>query len=46
LVLRIAGFTLVYMRADGTAPADLTVSQLTQGLPHAWAAQERMLGLG
>ncbi len=32
--------------ADGTAPADLTVSRLTQILPHAWAAQEQMLGLG
>ena len=32
--------------ADGTAPAGLTVSSLTQALPHAWIAQEQMLGLG
>ena len=31
--------------ADGTVPAGLTVSNLTQALPHAWAAQEHMLGL-
>jgi DNA invertase Pin-like site-specific DNA recombinase len=31
--------------ADGSAAAGLTVSRLTQALPHAWAAQERMLGL-
>ena len=31
--------------ADGTAPAGLTVSNLTQALPHAWTAQEQMLGL-
>jgi len=31
--------------ADGTAPSGLTVSNLTQALPHAWAAQEHMLGL-
>ncbi len=30
---------------DGTAPADLTVTSLTQALPHSWAAQEQMLGL-
>lgn len=27
--------------ADGTAPANLTVSSLTAALPHDWAAQER-----
>jgi site-specific DNA recombinase len=32
--------------ADGTAPAGLTVSRLTQALSHAWTAQEQMLGLG
>lgn len=32
--------------ADGAAPSGLTVSRLTQALPHAWAVQERMLGLG
>ena len=31
--------------ADGTGPAGLTVSSLTQALPHAWTAQEQMLGL-
>ena len=31
--------------ADGTAPAGLTVSGLTQALPHAWTAQEQKLGL-
>jgi hypothetical protein len=31
--------------ADGTVPAGLTVSNLTQALPHAWTAQEQMLGL-
>jgi len=31
--------------ADGTAPTGLTVSNLTQALPHAWPAQETMLGL-
>ena len=32
--------------ADGTAPSGLTVSSLTPALPHDWAAQERMVGLG
>ncbi len=31
--------------ADGTAPAGLTVSNLTQALPHAWTAQEQMFGV-
>jgi site-specific DNA recombinase len=31
--------------ADGTAPSGLTVSNLTQALPHAWTAQEHMLDL-
>ncbi|MDQ6702235.1 MAG: hypothetical protein M3Z96_03525 [Pseudomonadota bacterium] len=31
--------------AGGTAPAGLTVSSLTQALPHGWTAQEQMLGL-
>ena len=31
--------------ADGDAPAGLTVSRLTQALPHAWTAQEQMLGM-
>ncbi len=29
--------------ADGTAPADLTVSALARALPHGWAEQERRL---
>jgi site-specific DNA recombinase len=32
--------------ADGTAPWGMTVSSLTLALPHDWAAQERMVGLG
>ncbi|HEY8124630.1 MAG TPA: hypothetical protein VIF88_04325, partial [Methylocystis sp.] len=32
--------------ADGAAPSGVTVSSLTQALPHAWADQERLLGLG
>ncbi|WP_454916996.1 hypothetical protein [Xanthobacter sediminis] len=32
---------LVRAIADGTAPANLTVSSLTSALPHDWAAQER-----
>ncbi|PWB92085.1 recombinase family protein [Methylocystis sp. MitZ-2018] len=32
--------------ADGAAPLGVTVSSLTQALPHAWADQELMLGLG
>jgi site-specific DNA recombinase len=30
--------------ANGSAPADLTVSALARMLPNSWAAQERMLG--
>ena len=30
---------------DGAAPADLTVTRLTQALPQSWAAQERMFGV-
>jgi len=32
--------------ADGAVPSGVTVSSLTQALPHAWADQERLLGLG
>ena len=32
--------------ADDAAPAGLTVSRLTEALPHSWAAQEQLLGLG
>jgi site-specific DNA recombinase len=31
--------------ANGSAPADLTVSALARTLPNSWAAQERMLGV-
>jgi hypothetical protein len=31
--------------ADGTAPADLTVTGLAKALPHSWAEQERRIGL-
>jgi len=30
---------------DGTAPADLTVTRLTQALPQSWATQEKMFGV-
>src|SRR5208282_5855753 len=36
---------IVQAIADGDAPADLTVSRLTESLPHSWAAQEQLLGL-
>jgi hypothetical protein len=31
--------------ADGTAPADLTVTGLAKALPNSWAEQERRIGL-
>ena len=31
--------------ANGSAPADLTVSMLARALPHPWAAQERKFGI-
>ncbi len=31
---------------DATAPADLTVSRLTQALPHEWSRQDEMFGIG
>jgi hypothetical protein len=31
--------------ANGSAPADLTVSMLARALPHGWAAQEDKLGI-
>lgn len=30
---------------DGTAPADLTVTQLAKALPYSWAEQEQRLGI-
>jgi hypothetical protein len=32
--------------AEGGAPVGLTVSRLTESLPHSWAAQEQLFGLG
>ena len=37
---------IVQAIADGAAPAGLTISRLTEALPHSWAAQEQLLGLG
>jgi site-specific DNA recombinase len=31
--------------ANGSAPADLTVTRLARALPHGWAAQEHKLGI-
>jgi site-specific DNA recombinase len=31
--------------ANGSAPADLTVSSLARALPHRWAAQEHKFGI-
>ena len=31
--------------ANGTAPADLTVTSLARALPHSWAEQEQKLGI-
>ena len=31
--------------ADGTAPGDLTVTDLAKALPYSWAAQEETIGL-
>ena len=44
-VLTFLSPKIVQAIADGTAPADLTVSRLTQALPHTWSAQEQMFGL-
>jgi hypothetical protein len=30
---------------DGTAPGDLTVTDLAKALPYSWAAQEETIGL-
>jgi hypothetical protein len=32
--------------ANGTAPADLTISNLARALPHKWSDQERALAIG
>jgi hypothetical protein len=36
---------LIAAIADGSAPADLTITALAKALPHSWAEQERRLGL-
>ncbi len=36
---------IVVAIASGVAPAELTVSGLTQKLPHSWAEQEHAFGL-
>jgi site-specific DNA recombinase len=36
---------IVQAIADGTAPADLTVTSLTAALPHSWVEQERRFGI-
>jgi hypothetical protein len=35
---------LVAAIADGTAPADLTVTTLAKALPYLWSEQDRRLG--
>ena len=30
---------------DASAPVELTVSRLTQALPHEWSRQEEMIGI-
>ncbi|MCQ4191606.1 hypothetical protein [Methylocystis suflitae] len=45
-VLAFLSPKVVQAIADGAAPSGVTVSSLTQALPHAWADQERRLGLG
>jgi len=36
---------IIAVIADGTAPADLTVTGLAKALPYSWAEQERKIGL-
>jgi site-specific DNA recombinase len=43
-VLALLSPKIVRAIAEGTAPADLTISRLTQALPHRWSAQEQMFG--
>jgi hypothetical protein len=45
-VLAFLSPKVVQAIADGAAPSGVTVSSLTQALPHAWADQGRLLGLG
>ncbi|MGJ0510830.1 hypothetical protein [Methylocystis sp.] len=45
-VLAFLSPKVVQAIADGAAPSGVTVSNLTQARPHAWADQERLLGLG
>jgi DNA invertase Pin-like site-specific DNA recombinase len=37
--------SIVKAIANGTAPAGLTISGLTQALPHSWAEQEKRFGI-
>ena len=37
--------SIVKAIANGTAPAGLTISSLTQALPHSWAEQEAQFGI-
>ena len=45
--LAVAGFRagIVEAIANGSAPADITVSSLARALPHGWAAQEHKVGI-
>ena len=36
---------IIEVIANGDAPVDTTISRLARALPHAWAEQERRLGL-
>jgi site-specific DNA recombinase len=45
VVLAFLSPKIIHAITDGSAPAGLTVSNLTQALPHAWTAQDQMLGL-
>jgi site-specific DNA recombinase len=41
-VLAFLSPKIIQAIAEGTAPADLTISRLTQAVPHSWSAQEHM----
>jgi hypothetical protein len=41
--LRVAA--LVEAIANGSAPAELTVTSLTSALPHSWTKQEKKFGV-
>jgi site-specific DNA recombinase len=44
-VLAFLSPKIVQAIAEGTAPTDLSVSRLTQALPHSWSAQEQAFSL-